>query len=79
MDCFLFTVYFKSLYTLIPEEDAITMIRKIVFDFQTVIPNAQLIINLLSLVYLFFYFPLGTRRNPDNFFFDLFHLVESLG
>jgi hypothetical protein len=29
-----------------PVEDAITMIQKIVFDFQTVIPNAQLIINL---------------------------------
>jgi len=34
-------------------EGAITMIRKIVFDFQTVIPNAQLIINLLSLVSYF--------------------------
>ena len=53
MDCFLFTIHFKSLYTLIPVEDAITMIRKIVFDFQTVIPNAQLIINLLSLVSYF--------------------------
>lgn len=36
---------------LIPVEDAITMIQKIVFDFQTVIPNAQLIINLLRLVF----------------------------
>ena len=33
MDCFLFTIHFKSLYTLIPVEGAITMIRKIVFDF----------------------------------------------
>ena len=31
-------------------EDAIAMIQRLVFGFQTVIPNAHLIINLLGLV-----------------------------
>ena len=79
MDCFLLTKHFKSLYTLIPVEDAITIIQKIVFDFQTVIPNAQLIINWLSLVFLFFLFPLAKLEKSGQFFFDFFHLVESLG
>ena len=38
------------MYTLIPVEDAISIIQKVVFDFQTVIPNAHLIIDLLGLV-----------------------------
>ena len=31
-------------------EDAIAIIQKLVFDFQTVIPNAHLIIDLLGLI-----------------------------
>ena len=52
MFCFvLFKTGFKSLRTLIPVEDAISMIQKQVFDFQMVIPNAHLIIDLLGLVF----------------------------
>ena len=49
MNCLLFPVDLKSLYTLIPVEDAIAMIQRLVFDFQTVIPNAHLI-DLLGLL-----------------------------
>ena len=51
-DCLLFTIDFTSLYISIPVEDAIAMIQKLgmVFDFQMVIPNAHLIIDLLGLV-----------------------------
>ena len=37
---------FKSFYTLILVGGAIFMIQKLVFDFQTVIPNAHPIIDL---------------------------------
>ena len=37
LDCLLITIDFKSLCTSIPVEDAIAMIQKLVFDFQTVI------------------------------------------
>ena len=41
MHCPPFTIDFKSLYILIPIEDAIARIQKLVFDFQTVILNAH--------------------------------------
>ena len=37
-------------YKFIPVDDAITMTQKLVFDFQTIIPNVHFIINLLTLV-----------------------------
>ena len=40
INCFLFTVDFESLYTNIPVLDAIEMMKKIVFLFQIVNPNA---------------------------------------
>jgi len=48
--CFLFTVDFESLYTNIPVLDAIEMIKKLVFQYQNVIPNAHFIIELLDIV-----------------------------
>ena len=41
---------FDSLYTNIPVEDAIEIMKKIVFIFQNVIPNAHFIIELLEIV-----------------------------
>ena len=49
-NCFLFTIDFKSLYTNIPVDDAINSIKKLCFDFQTVIPNAHFVIELLDFV-----------------------------
>ena len=50
IDSFLFTVDFESLYTNIPVTDAIEMMKKLVFQFQNVIPNAHFVIDLLELV-----------------------------
>ena len=48
-NCFLFTIDFKSLYTNIPVDDAINSIQKnYVSIFQTVIPNAHFVIELLD-------------------------------
>ena len=38
LNCFLFTVDFESLYTNIPVLDAIELMKKLVFQFQNVIP-----------------------------------------
>ena len=47
---FLFTVDFESLYTNIPVLDAIEIMKKLVFQFQNVIPNAHFVIELLDIV-----------------------------
>ena len=49
-NCFLFTVDFESLYTNIPVLDAKEMMKKLVFLFQNVIPNAHFITELLDIV-----------------------------
>ena len=41
INCFLFTIDFKSLYTNIPVDDAIYSIKQLCYDFQNVIPNAH--------------------------------------
>ena len=48
--CFLFTVDFKSLYTNIPVEHAIELMKELVFEYKEVISNADFIIDLLELV-----------------------------
>ena len=50
LNCFLFTVDFESLYTNIPVSDAIEIMKKLVFQFQNVIPNAHFVIELLDVV-----------------------------
>ena len=50
LNCFLFTVDFKSLYTNIPVLDAIEIMKKLVFQFQNIIPNAHFVIELLGIV-----------------------------
>ena len=49
-DCFLFTVDFESLYTNIPVEHAIDMMKELVFEYKNIISNADFIIDLLELV-----------------------------
>ena len=49
-DSFLFTVKWESLYTNIPVNDAIKMMKKLVFQFQNVIQNAHFVIELLDIV-----------------------------
>ena len=48
--CFLFTIDFKSLYTNIPVEDAIRLIIALVKKFDSLIQNADFVIELLQLV-----------------------------
>ena len=50
LNCFLFTVDFESLYTNIPVLDAIELMKKLVFQFQNVIPNAHFVTELLNIV-----------------------------
>ena len=50
LNCFLFTVDFESLYTNIPVLDAIEIMKRLVFQFQNVIPNAHFVIELLDIV-----------------------------
>jgi hypothetical protein len=45
-------VDFKSLYTLIPVEDNIAIIQKLVLDFQTPFANAHLMIFLLMIEHM---------------------------
>ena len=49
-DCFLFTVIFESLYSNIPVEYAMELMKALVFEYRDVISNADFIINLLELV-----------------------------
>ena len=49
-NCFLFTVDFESLYTNIPVEHAIDMMKELVFEYKNIISNANFIIELLELV-----------------------------
>ena len=46
----MFTVDFESLYTNIPVNDAIEMMKRLVFQFQNVISNAHFVIELLEIV-----------------------------
>ena len=46
----MFTVDFERLYTNIPVSDAIEIMKKLVFQFQNVIPNAHFVIELLDIV-----------------------------
>ena len=41
---------FESLYTNIPVTDAIELMKKLVFQFQNVIPNAHFVIELLDIM-----------------------------
>ena len=50
LDSFLFTVDWESLYTNIPVDDAIEMMKKLVFQFQNVIQNAHFVIEPLEIV-----------------------------
>ena len=50
INSFLFTVDFESLYTNIPVNDAIEMMKRLVFQFQNVISNAHFVIELLEIV-----------------------------
>ena len=49
-DCSLFTVDFKSLYTIIPVQHAIKLMKELVFEYRDVISNADFVIDLLELV-----------------------------
>ena len=49
-DCFLFTVDFESLYTNIPVQHAIELMKELVFEYKTEISNADFIIDLLEIV-----------------------------
>ena len=48
LDCQLFTVDFKSLFTNIPVDHAIELTKQMVFQNQDVLPNAHFIIDLLE-------------------------------
>ena len=50
VNCFLFTIDFKNLYTNISVKDAIKIMKKLFFKYQNVIPNAHLILELMELV-----------------------------
>ena len=50
INSFLFTVDFESLYTNIPVNDEIEMMKRLVFQFQNVISNAHFVIELLEIV-----------------------------
>ena len=47
-ECFLFTVDFKSLYTNVPVQDVINAIKKLEWENQNVIPNAEFVVELLG-------------------------------
>ena len=49
-DCFLFTIDFKSLYTNIPVDHAIEMMKEIIFEHKDIISNGDFILDLLNLV-----------------------------
>ena len=49
-DCYLFTVDFKSLYTNIPVQHAIELMKELVNEYRDVISNADFVIDLLELV-----------------------------
>ena len=49
-DCYLFTVDFKSLYTNIPVQHAIELMKELVNEYRNVISNADFVIDLLELV-----------------------------
>jgi hypothetical protein len=50
INSFFFTVDFESLYTNIPVNDAIEMMKRLFFQFQNVISNAHFFIELLEIV-----------------------------
>jgi hypothetical protein len=50
MDCHVFTIDFKSLYTNIPVENAINSIKELVLEYSNVIPNADFVIELLNVI-----------------------------
>ena len=50
VNCFLFAIDFKNLYTNILVKDAIKIMKKLFFKYQNVIPNAHLILELMELV-----------------------------
>ena len=49
-DCYLFTVDFKSLYTNIPVQHTINLMKELVFEYEVIISNADFIIDLLEIV-----------------------------
>ena len=48
--CYLFTVDFKNLQSNISVKDAMELMPRLFFQYQNVIPNAHLIIELMDLV-----------------------------
>ena len=49
-DCFLFTIDFKSLYTNIPVDHAIELMKEIIYENKDIISNADFILDLLDVV-----------------------------
>jgi len=49
-ESFLFTIDFKSLYTNISVTDAMELMKRLFFKYQNMIPNAQLILELMDIV-----------------------------
>ena len=49
-ECFLFTVDFKSLYTNIPVQHAIELMKELVLEYKNVLTNSDFVIELLELV-----------------------------
>ena len=69
-NCLLFTVEFKILYTNIPVEHAVSLMRKLVFEYKDIISNADFISDLFEYVQLFPKFPflvINPLRNWKNF------------
>ena len=49
-NCFLFTVDFKNPYSNISVKDALELMKRLFYKYQNIVPNAQLIIELMELV-----------------------------
>ena len=46
----MFTIDFKSLYTNIPVEDAIYLIKEVVLEFDDVVPNEKNVVQLINII-----------------------------
>ena len=67
INSFLFTVDFESLYTNILVNDAIEMMKRLVFQFQNVISNAHFVIELLEIVLKNSLMAFDKKIFPTNF------------
>ena len=70
IDCFLFTIDFKNLYTNISVKDAIKIMKKLFFRYQNVIPNAHLILELIELV-----LNCAVMKFQEDFFMQILGIV----